>query len=478
MADPIDARTGSRLRPRAAIFALLFAATLALGAAARFTHPRPATPPRIAIGGSAVALTANLDRSSVLRGTDGLVRVELVLRGRAAETAQPARVPTDLVVVLDRSGSMDGAPIATALAAVRELIAGLGDGDRFALVSYASDVAVDIPLETASAAARERWDRRVAEVVAGGGTNLSSGLDAGHRLLAETARAGRAGRMIVLSDGLANEGDASLDGLSARARRARPAEYVLSAVGIGGGFSETVMSALADAGTGNFYYLPDVEKLAGIFADEFAAAREMVARAVAVRIAPAPGVRIASAGGYPLLGEPGAVSFSPGDLFAGQERRIWLTLYAPTDALGDVALGALSVEFATPGGERQRIAPAELPKLACVANDADYFASFDAERYKRAELGESIGELKQRVARKVSEGRQSEAIAELDAYQAQMEQSQLRALGYAIPEAVNAVKDLRSQASSPAAAAPDTRSGLGKKLFESGRDDQRAGAKR
>ena len=60
-------------------------------------------------------------------------------------------------------------------------------------------------------------------------------------------------------------------------------EYVLSAVGVGQDFDETLMSALADAGTGNFYYLPDARELAGIFAGEFASARETVARGLRVR---------------------------------------------------------------------------------------------------------------------------------------------------------------------------------------------------
>ena len=163
MADPTP-RTERLSRHRAVIFGLLLAATLAFGAAARRTTGPAPTPPRIAGGNGAVALTAELDRSAVLRGSDGLVRAELVLRGGQGAAPTAVRVPTDLVVVLDRSGSMAGEPIATALAALRELIAGLADGDRFALVSYASDARVDIPLEAASGAARERWDRKIAAI--------------------------------------------------------------------------------------------------------------------------------------------------------------------------------------------------------------------------------------------------------------------------------------------------------------------------
>ena len=216
--------------------------------------------------------------------------------------------------------------------------------------------------------------------------------------------------MIVLSDGLANQGDYSLEGLRARAGRARSGEYVLSSVGIGDAFDETVMSALADAGSGNFYYLADLQRLAGIFADEFAAARETVARALAVRIQPADGVRLASAGGYALeASQDGALLFAPGDLFAGQERRIWLTFHAPSDRPGERPLGELSVDFRTVSGERHHVGLAALPQVVCVASDAAYFASFDADVYKRGNLSESLGAVQQSVARKLALGQQAEA---------------------------------------------------------------------
>jgi hypothetical protein len=98
---------------RAALVALLLAGTLALGAAARLAGTTDPTPLRRSASGSVVSLAAGLDRGSVLAGSDGLVRVELVLRGREGQDAAAPRVPTDLVVVVDRSGSMQGGPCAT-----------------------------------------------------------------------------------------------------------------------------------------------------------------------------------------------------------------------------------------------------------------------------------------------------------------------------------------------------------------------------
>ena len=59
-----------------------------------------------------------------------------------------------------------------------------------------------------------------------------------------------------------------------------------------------------------------------MFAREFGAARTTVAAGLAVQIAPAGGVRVLDAAGYPLEpvpgAEPGTVLFRPGALFAGQ----------------------------------------------------------------------------------------------------------------------------------------------------------------
>jgi len=485
--DSTDAAP-ARSRRRAAALALLLGVTLAAGAALRVAA-RTDDAPAGRSGGPGVTLAtasdglldleARLDRTSVLAGGDGLVRVELVLRAHGVATER-ARVPTDLVVVLDRSGSMQGGALASAQAAVRELVAGLAPGDRFALVSYASNVRVDVPLEAAGPAARERWLARVSGLRANGGTHMASGLDRAHALLAHATRAGRAPRVILLSDGHANQGDHSLDGLRGRAHRAVEAEYVLSAVGLGHGFDEALMSALADAGTGNFYYLPDpgrASRLTGVFADEFAAARESVARAVSVHLAPQPGVRVASAAGYPLSHEAGGVRFHPGDLFAGQERRIWLTLHAPTHRAGDVGLGRVRVEFRSAAGEPHRVALGALPAVACVTSDADYYGSFAPDAYLRANLQDSLGALKQRIARAIADGDRYEALSELETYEARSRVEQLRALGYVSKDEARELDDLRATVSAPEMAEPEARNRAGKALLEAGRDAQRAGSK-
>lgn len=362
-----------------------------------------------------VTLRGTLDRSRVLQGGDGIVKMEIALRAAEAEGAS-ARTPADLIVVLDRSGSMAGPKIEAARAAVHELVEQLGPGDRLSLVAFSSRAEVLIPLEGVSPAAKASWRRTASSIAAAGGTNMSRGLDLALDLAGKLAAGGRTGRLLLISDGEANEGDSSPEGLTGRARRASRLEYVLSSIGVGEQFNEYLMSAMADAGTGNYYYLSDTRRLAEVFADEFEATRETVARAVAVEIEPGPGIEVVDAAGYPLERAAGAVTFRPGTLFAGQERRIWVTLKVPDGETGEKPLGTFRATYRHGGAERALALP-EAFQVACVEDRDAWVAGFDRGSWERSVVEEDYNSLRQKVAGFVKSGRRSEALEEIREYQ-------------------------------------------------------------
>ncbi|HKO90394.1 MAG TPA: VWA domain-containing protein, partial [Polyangiaceae bacterium] len=196
----------------------------------------PAPTPISATGGQ-VRLSAALDRSSVLVDSDGLVHVALTLHADPNAEAVAAQ-PTDALVVLDISGSMSGQKLDYAKQALHQLIDRLTTRDRFGLVTYESEARLVQPLARADGANVARFHRVVNALETAGGTNMSSGLDLALRQLAQRERAGAGARVLLLSDGHANEGDSSPDGLMARARRVTQQDDVLSALGIGDDFNE------------------------------------------------------------------------------------------------------------------------------------------------------------------------------------------------------------------------------------------------
>jgi Ca-activated chloride channel family protein len=299
---------------------------------------------------------------------------------------------------------------------VRQLVAQLGAQDRFALVTYSDGAALTIPLATVGESARATWENVLAGVRPEGGTNMASGLDLGIALVERSRAAARVPRVILISDGLANQGDATPQGLTERARRAARGEYMLSTVGIGADFNEYLMTALADAGTGNYYYVRNSQSLGEVFAREFDAARTTVASGLAVQIQPGPGVQVLDAAGYPLERVADGVVFRPGALFAGQERRVWLTLAVPQNAVGEYDLGRFALSYNSGSGERSTLHLADIPRIACVKNEEQFFAGVDRDAWSRSVTVEGYNKMQEEVAREVKAGRRDEALKRVRAF--------------------------------------------------------------
>ncbi len=322
-------------------------------------------------GNGPVQLAARLDRRAVLAGAPGEVHLEVTLTGARGRAAN--RRPTDFYVVLDRSWSMEGDKIEHARQSVLQLIDQLAADDRFALVSFAGEARLDVelaavgPTEGGVADGPRRWRERVAAIELGSGTAISEGLDLALRAAGDRRPAGRAARLLLLSDGQANEGDVTAEGLAARARRFAAAGIPVSTLGVGDDFNEELMTRLADVGLGNYYYLPGAEQIAGVLASELSATRETVAEEIEVALRPAPGVQVREVAGYPFAKRADAVVFHPGTLFAGQERRIWVTLDTPAVRSASLRIAGVQASYSSGAGRRSVALPAPI-EVACATD--------------------------------------------------------------------------------------------------------------
>lgn len=448
-------------RNRAAVLVLALA-TLVLGASTRSGTgaPQPQALHFAAAQLRPVAFEGHLDRAAVLDGGDGLVRMQLLMRAEPRPQEAAQRVPTDLMVVLDRSGSMKGRKMRHARAAILELLGRLGPDDRFGLVSYAEGATLEIALAAATPEARRGWRGVVSGIAPAGATHMVAGLELGLGRIEARRDRDRIPRVILISDGLANRGDSSLHGLTARAARAARGEYTLSAVGVGLEFNEEVMTAIADAGTGNYYYLESASGLAQVFAAEFDAARTTVASALELRIAPASGVRVVEAAGYPLEATPAGVLVRPGALFAGQQRSIWVTLAIPGGRLGAQPLGRFALAY-TDRGRRSELSFATTPVVTRVAERSDYLAQLNRPRFEQAVRQEGYGLLQEKVSGYVRHGRFAEADQAIDAFLDSHEELNAELRSEAVAEQIERARALKRDAKG-AASSPAEQNAFGK----------------
>ena len=197
--------------------------------------------------------------------------------------ATPAtRAPLDLVLVIDRSGSMSGDPLKAALESASRIIRGLRDDDRVAVVTFDSQVDVVQPLVHPTD--RAGLVQRVQSVVSGGSTALFDGWEAGMRQLQGQVSKERIARVILLSDGQANHGLTDEPAIFQHVSQAAAAGITTSTVGLGQGFNETLMTGMARAGEGAANFGQTADDLDEAFEEQFAILSNAFLRQVRVEI--------------------------------------------------------------------------------------------------------------------------------------------------------------------------------------------------
>ena len=117
----------------------------------------------------------------------------------------PRRPPLNLALVIDKSGSMRGRPLHEAKRCADMVVDRLSASDRLAIVAY--DNSVEVVLPSAPVEDRSRFKQAIASIREGGMTNLHGGWHAGATEVARSIRAEGVARVLLLSDGQANEGE-------------------------------------------------------------------------------------------------------------------------------------------------------------------------------------------------------------------------------------------------------------------------------
>jgi Ca-activated chloride channel family protein len=248
--------------------------------------------------GSAMAFTTTLERG-LASPAGGPMHLRIAMKG--ADVA-PARAPLSVHLVLDVSGSMDGPAIENAKDAAKKLVERLAPTDDFSMVTFSSDARVLIA-DGPVGPRRATILGEIGRVRAMGGTNISAGLDLGYAQAHTATIASDAVRIVMLlSDGHANGGDSSLDGLQRRSERAFSDGIQTSTFGLGADFDAKLMSGIADRGSGGYYYLADSTQIADALGRELDARLVPVATGVEVRVRLSPDVHATRVYGSHVLG--------------------------------------------------------------------------------------------------------------------------------------------------------------------------------
>jgi len=240
-----------------------------------------------------LTLHVSTDRALVRAGASStryaLVRFTAPRAPRRAE-----RIPANLALVLDRSGSMNGQKFALARRAVEQALSQLRPDDRFAIVVYDDEVEVVHESSAATPGAVRGALDRLSRVEPRGCTDLSSGWLRGCEQVARAAADASDGRAIsrclLLTDGLANRGITDREELIRHAAALRERGVQTSTFGVGADFDERLLAGMAHAAGGHFYFISSAEQIPGLIASEVGEALEVVLRQAVLEVRLAPGM--------------------------------------------------------------------------------------------------------------------------------------------------------------------------------------------
>jgi Ca-activated chloride channel family protein len=446
--------------------------------------PRASDPQTVArtVMPNGVTLSGKLSQTKFVRAEGGQVylSVGVTVPEIPCKEAACTGLPTDTVVVLDHSGSMSADNrLPFAKRAIHDLIDRMQPHDRVAIVVFDSAAEVLSPLTNVTQDSKRTLQRVVQEILPGSGTNLSAGIELGRSALGRASQ-GRSQKIILLSDGEANEGIVDPQQLAKIAATAKGDSASVSTIGMGLGFNEQLMANLADWGGGSFSYLEHLEKLGVILDRNLQDARKLFASNTTLELALDSGITLVDAAGYPWERSGDRFKIQLGQLLSGADKRLIMTLDLPTDAVRNLTLGAVSLRYTNDGSEHTVGLPGETIQIAVVepARRAEVLASVDQDLYRESWVTNSFGSLQQRIQKSLKSGDVKSARDSI----AQYEKDLASAGGIASAPLMDApaaakIKELKSEIedseSGSAQEKADKRNRLGKKYLSEGLANQR-----
>ena len=187
------------------------------------------------------------------------------------------RQPLVLTFVIDASGSMgDEGKLEMVKEALALLARQLRPSDSVAIVAYSTEAWT--VLEPTNGYDHDRIVNAIYTLYPTNTTNVEAGLRLGYRWASATFREGASNRVILCSDGVANEGVTNADGILEYIHGYTEQGITLTAIGVGmGEYNDTLLEQLADKGDGNYYYVDTYEEARRVLVDDLVSTLQVIA---------------------------------------------------------------------------------------------------------------------------------------------------------------------------------------------------------
>jgi Ca-activated chloride channel family protein len=266
-----------------------------------------------------------------------------------ANPAQSTRPGQAIQVVLDRSGSMEGQPLDAAKGSLLKLVSRLAPQDAFGLVAFDDSALVIVPTRTMADHHMPSLRKAIRQLDTGGSTDISAGYLLGLRELTRVQAAGGS-TLLLISDGHANAGEQDPKFFQEVSTKSATEKVTTSTIGLGNGYDETILEALAQGGGGAHRFAGSIDEAVGAIAAEVDDLLDKTIVNAVLRVTPTSAmaglakIEIIQRLPYWKDGETFVVQL--GDLYSGENRRFMIDLDVPgIAALGLCKIADITIEY-------------------------------------------------------------------------------------------------------------------------------------
>jgi Ca-activated chloride channel family protein len=209
--------------------------------------------------------------------------VRFGIKGR--EVARAARPKSNLVFLVDVSGSMDDPQkLPLLIDGMRMLTQELGENDRVAIVVYASTEG--LALESTRGDQQEKILAALDRLSAGGSTAGGAGIQLAYKVAADNFIEGGTNRVILCTDGDFNVGVTDVEALKQLAAdKAKDTGVFLTVLGFGrGNLNDELMEAVADNGNGAYHYVDNRSEARKVLVEQMTGTLVTIAKDVKIQV--------------------------------------------------------------------------------------------------------------------------------------------------------------------------------------------------
>jgi len=249
------------------------------------------------------------------------------------EVRKGDRVPVNVALVLDKSGSMSGEKLRKAKEAAMMAVERLGPDDIVSVVAYDTTVRVIVP--ATKAADKQSILDGIARLTPSGNTALFAGVSKGADELRKFLDPNKVNRLVLLSDGLANVGPSTPGDLASLGGTLSRMGITVTTLGLGLDYNEDLMQGLARAADGNHMFIEQANDLVRFFDLEFGEVLSVVAQDVDVRMHCDEGVRPIRVLGREADIVGNDISAQLNQVVARQEKFVMIEVEVPAGEAGD-----------------------------------------------------------------------------------------------------------------------------------------------